>query len=85
MTGIFHIRTQRGLVAAVWARLRTPHGLVQVAAGLVGQDEGGVVDKGAGYAYSLLLPAGQLPWKMVQGVPHAHPLQGQARFIGRLW
>ena len=52
---------------------------VQVTGGLVGQDDGGLVDEGPGDGDALLLPAGKLAWLMVQPVTQAHALEGLAR------
>ena len=50
-------------------------GRVEVAGGLVGQDEGRLADERAGYRDALLLPSGQLAGSVVDPVGQSHPLQ----------
>ena len=48
---------------------------VQVAGGLVGQQQGRVVDQGPGDGHPLLLAAGELGRLVVQAVPQPHPVE----------
>src|ERR671933_3043144 len=53
-----------------------PRGVgVEVAGGLVGPDDGGLVDKGAGFSHSLLLAAGELVGTVVGPVRQVHPFE----------
>ena len=47
---------------------------IEVAGGLVGQEQGRVVDQGAGDGHALLLAAGELRGVVVQAVPQPHPV-----------
>jgi hypothetical protein len=59
------------------------HGLVdrvQIARGLVGQDQRGLVDQRPRDAYALLLAAGELAWQVAHPLPEADPAQRLLRF-----
>jgi hypothetical protein len=45
--------------------------LVEIASGLVGEEDGGLVDDGSGDGDALLLSAGQLRWTVVEPVGKA--------------
>ena len=49
---------------------------VQVAGRLVGQQDAGILDQGAGNAHPLLLTAGKLGGPVADAVGEAHPVQG---------
>src|SRR5919199_5397278 len=48
---------------------------VEVAGGLVGPDDGRLVDEGAGYGHSLLLAAGELVRTVVSPVRQVYPFE----------
>src|SRR5919202_4872358 len=53
-----------------------PRGVgVEVAGGLVGPDDGRLVDEGAGYGHSLLLTAGELVGTVVSPVRQMYPIE----------
>ena len=54
---------------------------VQIARGLVGQHDLGIVDQCAGDADALLLAAGKLRGQVVGAVFQSHALQGVERFL----
>ena len=56
---------------------------VQVAGGFVGQNDGRLVDQGAGDGHPLLLAAGKLVGMMVDAVGQAHPFQRLPRSVAR--
>ena len=51
-------------------------GRVEVAGGLVGQDQVRVGDQGPGHRHPLLLATGELAGTVVDPVGQAHPVQG---------
>ena len=51
-------------------------GLVEVTGGLVGEDELGVVDEGAGHAHALLFAAGELAGQVGGAVGEADAVKG---------
>ncbi len=59
-------------------------GFVEIAGGLVGEDELGLIDQGAGDGDALLLAAGELGGEMRQAIAQAHAAQGFCglRFVG---
>ena len=56
-------------------------GFVQVAGGLVGQQQLGVVDEGAGHAHALLLAAGELARQVCGAVGQADAVEGLEGFL----
>jgi len=70
-------------IARLMDALKDAHDLqggagVEVAGGLVGEDDGGVVDQGAGNGHALPLPPRQLVGAVVAPVGELHHLQGLA-------
>ena len=49
---------------------------VEIAGGFVGEEDGRVLYEGAGYAYALLLAAGQFGWLMTQTVSKTEAFEG---------
>ena len=48
---------------------------VEVAGGLIGEQDGGIIDQGPGNGHPLLLPAGELRRFVVQAIPQPYPLE----------
>src|SRR5436305_10909358 len=59
-------------------------GGVEVAGGLVGEQDGGIVDQGSGDGHTLALAAGQLVWLVGHAGAEAHLLLGPARPLSPL-
>ena len=55
-------------------------GGVQVAGGLVGQDDFRIVDQRAGNGHALLLAAGELRGQVMRAIGQADPIERRARF-----
>ena len=56
---------------------------IEVSGGFIREEDGGVVDEGAGDGDPLLLAAAQFRWQVVQAFGKPHPPEKLASFFGR--
>ncbi len=86
-SGIMRHQHQRGAFAPVEFQQYFEHLLsrsaIQIAGGLVGEQNGGPGDEGAGQRHALLLTAGELNGIMIQAVGQTYPGQQFARPLRR--